>query len=548
MKNIVHILIDAAGSFNIGASNTRNSPTPFLDSMIKNGLFSSNMQTQGPYTEAALISHLGGTNTMQNGGYLLGMTSVPETLAESLQKKVFFENKFNALDAKICEELLRDLFATWQIQLKNLLTKEKRTEIITGYLELNKGNNIEKIAKKVSEEKKKFDKQKQEYIENLFKTWDEHPLFKIPEIVIKEKATNNTKEYIKEEYSKKAKIWQEKCNKRAKKNIRLKPSYLINVFDTYATGLRNKAGMVKAVVKKRNAICNSEALLAHINSSCEKSRAEASAHTQLKWFKKRIIELDGVGKNYYTFIHLMDFHFPPKSFTYDTDDISIIQSEFADMESYINNLPENYNGNIELDLSMLYLDRKLEKFVTDIQNNTSNDVIFVIVADHGNPFYYNPIRPNWDNSCYENFSIPFILFGKDVPIVRYDKAISSIDILPTILRYSGNDTVLDYIGQVIGDKNFQFKDVGAEYMGPGCPDYTRREVRYSLMNDSYKIGVRALLSKDITDENIFEIYDLKRDSGQDVYNLCKKLKNNPEVICLLAKVSRRHKELQKLLV
>ncbi|MEG0091680.1 MAG: sulfatase-like hydrolase/transferase, partial [Oscillospiraceae bacterium] len=385
------------------------------------------------------------------------------------------------------------------------------------------------------------------YIKGLLTQWDKHPLFSIPTVDLSQKASLETKATIRQEYTNIIGQWQDKCGGLARKNIHLPIKYLINLFNSEDVDLRSRLGKIKAVAKTLGKLHRGNSLKDNALENYGKEKACVSAQSQLQFFEEKILEMDRENKKYYTYIHLEDFHLPSTFFTYDTDDLDLVRSELADGQSYIDGLPSNYDGNIESDLSVRYLDRKLEKFVNNILGTVKNEVVFVVTADHGNPFYHKPIRPNWRNVCYENFTIPFIMFGNGVPNIQCGRATSSVDIIPTILYYSGNEIGKDYTGQVIGSDNFVLKPVGAEYMGAGCPDYTRREICYSMMNENYKVGVKVLLAEDVTPQNIDEIYNLKKDNGLDLYNLYKKERGNPEVQQLLEEISKRHKEIQKAL-
>ena len=69
-KNTIFFVIDSVFYDKTIKQNYRNEPMPFLNKLRKESLDFTNIYSEAPYTEAALVSLLCGMDTLKGGGYL----------------------------------------------------------------------------------------------------------------------------------------------------------------------------------------------------------------------------------------------------------------------------------------------------------------------------------------------------------------------------------------------------------------------------------------------------------------------------------------------
>ena len=85
--NAILIVIDAYDQTRIEQSNY--SLTPNLERLSKNGIKFTNVYSQAPYTEAAVMNLYAGQNTLSRGGYLYRFGKAPKTIFECFQDNGF---------------------------------------------------------------------------------------------------------------------------------------------------------------------------------------------------------------------------------------------------------------------------------------------------------------------------------------------------------------------------------------------------------------------------------------------------------------------------
>ncbi|MCR4290409.1 MAG: LTA synthase family protein, partial [Candidatus Scalindua sp.] len=92
--------------------------------------------------------------------------------------------------------------------------------------------------------------------------------------------------------------------------------------------------------------------------------------------------------------------------------------------------------------AMKYADYALGEFFKVARNAPYyKNTIFLIVADHDTRVRGNQLVP------LDRFRIPGLIIGPDVPVCKYEKVASQLDLLPTILHFSGVDTIHPMIGR-----------------------------------------------------------------------------------------------------
>lgn len=587
MKNVIYVLVDALSYDNVGARDFKETPTPFLDRLKNSSLSCERLYTQGPYTEAAFISGFCGENTLDHGGYMLGlsrcnmtyptvfkeqgyttlMTYSPYVCAGSYIRGVdeYFYSRIYSIqplllyrfqhfhekhvraqmsdaEYEACMEMLEDAFVTWKDQLQAL--KENKDCVVLIADLVNDPKRIETVLDEVTREYVLFTNDRLSYVKELFDEWKDHRLLKIENISIKKKQSEETKDFILSEYAEELRHIQELHNERNRKNNKIDWKYLYDLCRNDEEGWR-AARRTYHTYKER---FQDHEIIDEICRSVEEEKVTISAYRQLQCFEKRIVQLDAEDKAYFSFIHLEDFHLPSMYYSYDIDDKDILRKEFTAAVSYAKKVPDNYRGSLLADLSVNYLDRKLADFYHTLKAKLHHDFVFVVTADHGYPSNYNPPRPLIFNSFYqENYHIPFILHDTSCKCGggRIDGLYSSLDIMPQILKTCGiskKDTLSDYEIDSGKDRDY----VLIEYPGPGCPEINTKKIYYAIYDGRYKIGCKEFLDRDISGDSVNGIFDLQKDPYEYV-NLKRKLlkRNDAHVNALIEIINQRHRVIRE---
>lgn len=573
MKNLIYILVDALSFDNVGGRKYRVSPTPFLDELKKKSRTYDNMYTQAPYTEAAFVSTLCGENVLDNGGYLLGLQNCKATYADILKKRgyhtistfspyimsdsyirsvdeYFYSRTFSIQplklyrlgyykerfekgmmgvnEYKICELLLEDAFDVLFDQMEALINNAEKVTLIQKFFKDTEA--LKKLLETLHEQRDTYLENKKEYINSIFEKWKEHPLLKAAGLNINHKTTADTQQYIEKRYAELLEEIQKKYNKLMKKNLKYDWRYILDLA-LYDENKHHGAAQTYRRYKERYE--STEIIDAAKGAVSEK--VTVSAKRQLDVFANKIIETEKKGDNYFAFIHLEDFHLPSMIYTYDTDDRDVIDRDFAKIQRYVQEIPEDYRGNLLADMSALYVDSVLKEFFEKIKAGTEEDFVFVVTADHGYPCNYNPPRPIIYNAFYqENYHIPLIVYDSESESPeKMEGLYSSMDIMTLLLRkLENNKTELSSREYIL-----------IEYPGPGCPDISCKELYYAIYDGKYKIAFKARLDENITAKKAVLATDIEEDPNEKK-NLLRKIEKTDRMKKLVDIVNKRHLEIR----
>lgn len=583
MKNVVLIVID---SMNYSHMKSNRYLTPFINSLLKDNLHYENMYSQAPFTEAASMNIYCGQNVLDNGGYIKRYKDAQKTIFESFKEKgfetyynyfqpqcypsslrrgidniyydvgydvgplwsyrfylyadLYFNKKITDDDYNLLEEILEDNFNEWISFTKAILNKNKEVEII---IDNSLNYNAENVLKQVEDQHILFLKDKRNYINSIFEQKTSHPFFKISQYTQDNKI--KSKEFIKRFQEKYRSFFEKigKTNKKLnKKNCKHKFAGVRRKMVYFITH-PNKGSLkdfAKAILIWKEIYKDSD-LFDRIADNYEtfKNAPSFKRHIDhyINWEKNR-------SSNFPSFscIHVDDIHNPEMFFTYDSEDMSLIDEEMKDAEDVLKNLPEKYYGNITHDLSLRYIDSKLKYFFNKLKEiNKYDDTIVLICADHGFSFSGNPIRDSQITNFYlENYNIPCIVFGS--PYKNEVKTLYSSKDIPFILHSLADGKIPSNFDSGI-DLFSGRKNVSIEYCGGGCPDIRRRDLKMAAFSSEWFVGSLGKLDDSI---RLTEIYNLKEDPIQ-----LKKLPKNNDVLSiddikeLINKIETRRAEIKK---
>lgn len=578
-KNILFIVIDSVTNDILFNKSNSKDIAPFLYSLRDKTISGDKMYSEAPYTEAALMSLLGSIDTMDNGGYMERMKntrSVLEVFKEN-KYKVFFNNYYPSIypsymvrgydekryiegfqfihlweyrfkyfsklylegvlsnkEKKMLIDMLEDNFKGWILYLEKLRDNDLETELLNGNIDIK---NIEKDIKKLNEEYNKFVKNSNLYLKELFIKGEEHILFKIKNYNMTDKIhSNSVRNEVRSKYYDTFKRI-DKLNRR--KNL------LNNGFPCgkiFRSIIRKEFGTIKGLLAGyKNSLFDKD-LYDRIEGSYDLFKVQRSFHTVsenfFKWLDKN------KDSTWMSYIHVDDAHFNESIFTYDTDDLELIDEEFGRINNYLNELPIDYKGSITYDLSLMYCDNVIKNIFKYLEKNKLIDnTAIVITADHGFSYYFSPVREKYVISNYkENYNVPFIVYSKDLKKREIKGFCATKDIPSTLVSLAGINIPKYFKGKNL--LTFDGREYATiEYMGGGCPDIKRRPINLGVRTDNYSVVLNLYINKEFCDGELVEVYDLKNDKYEN-NNLNSKKNINSKIMKELDILEKRFLELK----
>lgn len=544
-KNTIFIVIDSIYYDKTIKQDYRNSPMPFLNKLRKEGYDFTNMYSEAPYTEAALVSLLCGMDTLKKGGYLKKLYG-KETIMETFKKngydtfcncvqplvypsysyqglteeyynicyefdtlwgyrlefysQMYKENKLDNETIKVVVDLLEDNLSTWKNFFMSLKSNEKITSFIYPYVDTK---DLEKNISLLEVQCKEFKKDKTNYTKNLLEVGTEHPLFQIHSYNLSKKMTDDNMKKLYYRYKKTIKKMLFKTFKYNLKNNKL-----------ILTPKEERKELIKAYI---NTLYN-RFLYDKIDYTIKSKKAAPSMDTTIEHFENWLLNRQSK-EPYFAYIHVDDCHSKEIFYTYDTDDFDKLDEEFALINKYMDNLPKNYKGSISYDVSLQYADlclKRLYKFLE--KNNMLEDVNIAICADHGSSYSFAPYRSNYVNNVHrENYNMPFVIWNKELKGKKYEGFYNTKDIPATLLDINSIKIPKEYDG--ISALKGKARDyVLLENVNGGCPDYNLRDILLGIRNKEYLVVMNLNVHKSFEEGTINSVYNLKTDK-EELYNL-----------------------------
>lgn len=571
-KNVIHIILDAYCAENINRKIGDKEVTPFLNKLISEGVYFSNLYSQAPYTEAAQVTLLGGKNTLEDGGYLFGNATVENIYLSEYQKKgyhtifsyspyvyskgylrgvsdyvytrfysiepliIYRLNYFDELSKggelserhmKCCELLVREAFDCWMTQCESLIAKDESVDALLYWVD--DIEDIKKIYNELKNEYYVFENDSRKYINNLLRLGKNHPLRLLNMKYVQRKNLDNM-DYLLEKYQSRLEEYQKKYTKIAKKQV-VDLNYVVGMIFRNRDGKNNCLDTLRTY-KHYYENKDVKEYLTRFNNTY---KTEIGMQYLFDVFYDKIRQCDLKDEAYYSYIHVQDFHLPSVFHSVDTNDIDMLDREFEEAFLLLDRLDETYRGNIIADLSAHYCDLKIADFFNRLRETLNNKFVFVVTADHGFPLYYNPPRPFIYNQTYEEaFHIPFIMWDGENKEIN-DKRYSYVDILEYEKFESGIKKPYE-----IEERKY----ILTEYAGPGCPDISNKPIWYTYIDETYRVSFECDLDHDINLDKIVSIHNLKKDPSQRK-DLFKKKKNISELKNIIEIVNKRHTHLKK---
>lgn len=548
-KNVIFLVIDSLIYDKIGSTKYGASPSPFLDSLKEKTLWCTNLYSQGPYTEAGNRALVSGDNTLNRGGYMHNLNDCAKAYIEVFKDSGYETYDFILPYYLYCTRLLDKIdhqfftsgFVTDSVtsnrldyfaekKKKGTLNKWDYEDIIkqldpvfecwSNFLNranLERYSCIESICKNYNWEKAKkdFEIQEKAYYTNKIKYAElfldhhtEHPLLNIDKFVFTDLVND---EFIKERVFHKHSLFFKKL-----KNKQIK------------AGLFNGVYSWKEVSKSLLTTIRYHKLDGYLKYFIFSifGYMEATAYTKKRFYQmqpsmrkltRKVLDEfakpnDGRPRMFH--LHPEELHNRFNYFSYDINDINLIDHEFALFEDYLSNLKSNYKGQILYDLALRYADDCIKELFEGLdKKGLLENTIFVITADHGSFYNCVPVRHSFLNTCHtDNFHIPAIIYDGSKPYSKIiDSYHTSKDVLPTIYDLAGVTKPSDIEGVSLLDENNNLFYAITEYVGNGCPNMREKEVDFIIRDKKYMIQYMVNIFEPFESGHFERIYDLEND-------------------------------------
>ncbi len=555
MKNYLLLIIDSLNYSHVKSSELEL--MPYLEKLKKDGISCSDMYSQAPYTEAAVMSLYCGQDVLDNGGYLKRFKNAPRTVFEAMKEygyKTYFNSyqpqcypsslrrgvddifysvgydlaalwpyrlshyseffKCGELTHKDYEDLydiLEDNFKEWLIFVDNLILNDPSCSMIRG----NAAEYDPRAVKtEVLREKAIYEQDKKQYLEELFTLGRRHRLFSIPAYDQKTKIKDRKfTDQAREIFVPLVKKISKKNFRSNLKNNKRKTVGLGKQFGKCITSpsKRSLKDFLKCVYGVLNVLFDFD-LKQRIAPDYDYFKNAPSARTHfdhyLNWCEQNT-------HPYFACIHIDDIHNPEVFFTYDSTDADLLLSERKIAEELLSGMGKKYFGSVTHDLSLRYIDNCIEYLVETMKaRGMMENTCLVITADHGFSFSNNPIRDTYVTNLYlENYNVPFVIVNSDKEPCEINALCSTKDVPITLCDLAFGASDCSFSGKSIFS-NHKYDNVTIEYCGGGCPDLSRREIKIAAFDKEWFVGALCTADGTFGDDKLTEIYDLKNDPNQ----------------------------------
>ena len=573
-KNVITILVDSVFSECLSAGRTQESSTPFIDSLIENGIYTPNVYSYGPYTDAATKGLYSGHPTLRDYGYYYGLNSsehyhfrtfhdngyetyafyypyylVGSKVRQYIDHTVFsggFDypavmlGKFGyyAEKKKYCElseieytilvNYTKLLFDCW-LNFYRKMESDPEASMILGSLPNERKKNYQILETEFT----LFNKDNISYVNGILDQGMNHIFAKIRDYVYDDAIDGD---------------WLEKHVYRPYRDffrVLDKKEFLLNLKN-------NRFDVLKILTDK---VYLKNAILCLISGKYSRKVSKKPEWELVSSMQKKVEVVADLLKHrrqtdkpFYISIHTEEPHNSITYFTYDIQDESLIKEEIEYMEPLLKNCGSNFKGNLLYQLSLRYVDLCFKRLFDKLQElDLLEDTTIIMIADHGASYTYNPIRNTVVNNFHkENYKTPFLIWnGGNTTYNGFDfkGMYSAEDVQKTICTVLGINTPKDYTGYSLTELPEGREYVITEYMGPGCPDMISRDVWLSARNNMYMVAFKAPISKSFEFARMVEVYDLVKDP-LEMHNIVDTI-DTFAISQLVSAVHRRFEEIQQ---
>lgn len=584
-NNAITIFVDSVVWDYVGTNKEKISATPFLDSLKKEGLVANKLYSHGPYTDAATRSLFTGRNTLDDYGYFFKLNTSPvnhfqlfhdagyetynihypyyvhdNNLNKSIDHTYYTqgfifssewggwykyyhdlakEQSLKDIDYLLLGKRMDQMFQSWLRYLKDVLTDAECMRMQKLILE---SYDFESAYKILSVQREEFDQDRKTYIDNFLEQGLDHILAKLD--------TTSISSYIDPEFlngyiGKKYKYLLRKI-KRNNRKVLFKSGFpsIKRIIHSFKRFFKYKdVNEIYYWVNYLLSLTPLEAMMKRwSNSSWQNGH---SARTQYETAIEILKERENKDKPFYMFFHLGEPHNNIAFFSYDRQEKDIIDEEFEILTKYINEVGSDFTGSLVYLLSLRYSDFQIEKFCNQLKELGLWDTTSILfISDHGSSYTYYPIHNrrvnNFDDECYH---VPMLIRHPHFDPVEINTYQYSKDVFPTFMDILGIPLSSEFKGRSMLREGEERKFIISEFMGPGCPDMTRRAIWFSARDEKFIVGYKVGVFDEFENGELAEVYDLSNDPN-GFFNINDSIETE-EIRYLLDGLKKRHSEIKE---
>lgn len=585
MKNVISVIVDSVYSECLGTGRTEISSTPFIDTLIQEGLYAPNTYSFGPYTDAATKGLYCFEPTLDNYGFYFSinaahatnfqvfMTAGYETIAfyypyYLLSKKTsryidhsvftsgfLFESVWNGKYKYYSERYANGLLEDIEWELLIMLTDMLFDSWLQFYQDVAKnplsGVIISKMKDVENDGYSKLEKEfeiylndRKEYIKILLKQGMKHKLAYINDYDFDKRVDC---QFLDQKVMKKyAGFFRKIYSKNIRQNIRNRNVKLWKVASSIKFFFTRKNEDVRYMINTGLLLASTRLMKKRMSSG--NWQLNASANKQVEVLID-ILKNREKNKPFYVSIHVEEPHHNVSFFSYDSTDEKLIKEEVEYLTPLVDNCGKTYKGNLMYQLSLRYTDLCIKRLFDYLRASGLDDnTTVLIVADHGTSYSFNPIRNSVTNNFYdENYHIPLLVWSKGMNQMRVNGFYNSADVFPTLFDIVGISSPVQTEGMSVLKQPQGRQYVIHEYTGPGCPDMLSKEIWIAVRSTRYLIGYKVKLAHGMKIHSPDEVYDLEKDPKQlkNVNTSFNELYKNSDFKMLVNAAETRFRDIMK---
>lgn len=552
-------MMDSLIMDSVSTGRCKVSPTPFLDSLRKEGLWTTNLYSHGPYTDAATRSLYTGRNTLDDFGYFFKLNASPvthykafkdngyETIGfyypyymmgknvtqyiDKLYYKAGFEfgsewggvfnyyynirkkRPLNDDELFMLKKRLELMFEVW-ISFYDKITNEP--SMVQNMNDILRFSDVDKGKFLLTDEYNKYKQDKDSYVEDYLAKGIDHVLASINDITIDNRISRSFLNSIKAKYPDFFSTLQ-------KNNIKA------NIFKTMPSPKRLFYSFWRYLKTKNKS--EFEFLKNYIGGlffykqvyerwGTKRWQNMPSTQFQLNFVQNTIIPNRDKDKPFFLCLNIEEAHNNLCFFTYDIEDDKLMEEEISVLYAFLKELGSDFKGNIVYYLGLRYMDYCIEKFCHYLKHQGLWDnTTLLFAADHGSSYTFYPVHNervnNFHDECYH---IPILIRHPGFKPQKITSFQYSKDIIPTFMDIMGLNLSPYFRGRSMLKESEPRKCVVTEYMGPGCPDIMQRPVWFSARDENYLVAFKVKLANDFDTGDLCEVYDRKSDPNE-YYNI-----------------------------
>lgn len=584
-NNAICFFVDSVMWDCISTNRAKVSPTPFLDSLKKEGLVANKLYSHGPYTDAATRSLFTGRNCLDDFGYYFKLNTSPIThyklfhdagyetydfhypyyikgnkINEAIDHRIYtggFEfgsewgglyyyyneiirnRELNNTELSLLQKRIEYMFESWMLYLKDAITNP---ESLLMHKQAFDNYDVLGALEILNEEYNKFISGQKDYIIDFISKGLSHRLATLDSTTVEAYMSPQFMiEYVEKKYKK---LFQQISRANFKAN-----------FINNLPSLKRILWGCKELIRKHDKsglhflmryILNIRSMR-QMSKFWKKPRWQYghSARVNYDLASEIIGQRDNTNKPFYMFFHVGEPHYKINFFTYDVQDEAIIDEEMAVIQDYVDQLGVHFKGDLTYLLSLRYSDYQIERFCNRLKDmgfwdNTS----ILVISDHGTSHsgfpLHNKLVNCFDEECYH---IPMLIRHPGMNPVEINTYQYSKDVFPTFADILGIPQSEFFKGRSMLKETEPRPYIVTEYMGPGCPDISSRRIWFSARDSHFIVAYKVGIYEEFAAGELAEVYDLAKDPN-GYYNINDSV-DRSRIQYLLDAIKERYEEIKR---